>query len=1021
MKQVVPGGGNYFGPQVPIWFACAGLLASVTAMTGTPALPSINTNNVFNVTTYGAATGNADNATYIQAAINAASAATAGVGGGTVEIPGPGTYLSGPLTMQSKVNLQIDTNATLMMLPESSWPSSSTPFILGTSVNDVEISGSGTIDGQGAAWWGSGTRPNFIQFTGSHRILIQDVRLQNPPKFHLMLKGKNGDITIQGINIDTDPTSPNTDGMDIGSTNMLIQNCHITDGDDNIEIGGSSDTAADIMITNCMFGHGHGVSVGSLTQAGISNVTVINCIFTNTDNAIRMKSDNDRGGIIQNMSYYNIGMTNIKYAPIIIYSYYNVHGNPTTSGVTPSVAAGTAVASVSGTTPIWRNIVISNVTATAGQPGMIWARTELPATNIILSRLNITSTDSSAGDSAFALYNVRNVQVVNSQVHPAGSYTFELFNSQVTFTNTATGASAITLDGTSVTNALAFYNQSASLSDSTVFGATPISLGGSTLSDGTSLTLAAATPVNFTLGTNLTKVSVTGSLTLNSTLNIAAGDGFGAGTYTLFTYGGSRSGTPVLGTTPAGFNCVLSTATAGQVNLLVTSTNASPTPTTTSVQSSVNPSTYGTVVTFTATVSPAPTNGESVTFKDGSTTLGIGTLSSGQALYTNTATQLAAGSHSITAVYAGDGAYGASTSSIVTQTINKLALTVTGLTVNNKVYDGTTAATLNTNGYALHTVIGGDVVTLATNGYTATFASSNVANGISVTVTNLSLGGAQAANYTLTQPVGLTANITPAGSSILLTSSANPVAHLSPVSFTANVTPSTLSGSVLFLTNGVAFNSQTLSGGAATSATTAVLPRGTNTITAQYSGNSNYSPSTNTLNQIVTNNPPVANRAVYYRLVGYPLTIVITNLATNWSDLDGDEPVLAGVNASSTNGGTVTYDSTNIYYSDSNNVTDQFGYNITDGQGGTASGVVTVLMAQQTIFGGTINSNGSVTFSFSGIPGNTYWVETTTNLMPPVIWMTISTNTAATNGLWQFTDIQATNFPQGFYRTQLAQ
>ena len=70
---------------------------------------------------------------------------------------------------------------------------------------------------------------------------------------------------------------------------------------------------------------------------------------------------------------------------------------------------------------------------------------------------------------------------------------------------------------------------------------------------------------------------------------------------------------------------------------------------------------------FTATVSPAPTNGESVTFKDGSTTLGTGTLSSGQATYTTTATQLAAGSHSITAVYAGDGAYGASTSSPLTK------------------------------------------------------------------------------------------------------------------------------------------------------------------------------------------------------------------------------------------------------------------------------------------------------------------------------------------------------------------
>ncbi|HEV2437775.1 MAG TPA: glycosyl hydrolase family 28 protein [Verrucomicrobiae bacterium] len=556
-----------------------------TAVWGTPTLPNINTNNVFNVTTYGAATGNSDNAADIQAAINAASAAS---GGGTVEIPGPGTYLSGPLTLKSKVNLQIDSGATLMMLPKSSWPGTTT-FILGSSVSDVEISGAGTIDGQGAGWWGSSSRPNFIQFTSSHRILIQSstpqnpftgmvnaLTLQNPPTFHLMLKNNNGDITILGLDINTDPTSPNTDGMDVGSTNMLVQNCHISDGDDNIELGGSSALARDIMITNCMFGHGHGVSVGSLTQAGVSNVTVINCIFTNTDNAIRMKSDAGSGGVVQNMSYYNIGMTNIKYAPILIYSYYSSYGNPTTAGITPSVAAGTAVGTVSSTTPVWRNIVISNVTATAAQPGMIWSRTELPASNIILSKLNITSTDSSAGDSAFALYNVRGLQVVDSQIHPAGSYTFEMFNSQVTFTNSALGASTITLDGTSVTNALGFYNQSASLSDSTLFGAIPISLGGSTLSDGTSLTLAATTPMNFTLGTNLAKVSVTGNLSLNSTLNIAAGGGFAPGTYTLFTYSGSRSGSPTLGTTPAGYTYQLNTGTAGQVNLVVTSTNNSP-------------------------------------------------------------------------------------------------------------------------------------------------------------------------------------------------------------------------------------------------------------------------------------------------------------------------------------------------------------------------------------------------------------------------------------------------------------
>ena len=553
------------------------LMLNLSAL-AVPPLPTIPA-NVFYATNYGAVgDGVANNGVAIQNAINAASTA----GGGTVEITAAvGNYMCGPLTLKSSINLQVDAGATLQMLPVASWPGSTT-FINGSSLHDVEISGSGTIDGNAhfgtGEWWGPvggsahSSRPNFINFGGTTRILIQNLTLQNPPTFHLMLKGNNASITIQGININTDPTSPNTDGMDLGSTNMLIQNCHITDGDDNIEIGGSSATAADIMITNCMFGHGHGVSVGSLIQAGVSNVTVINCTFTNTDYAIRLKSDNDRGGMVQNMSYYNLGMTNIKYAPILIYSYYNVTGSPSNDGDTPTVVEGIAVALPTSTMPSWRNIIISNVTATAAQPGMIWPRTEWPATNILLDKLNITSTDSAAGDSAFAIYNARGVSVLDSHIHMAGGKSFEMFNAQVTFSNTATGASAITLDGAAVTNALAFYNLSASLTDSSVFGADPISLGGAMLTVSNNLNLASASVLNFLLGTNTDTIVVKTNLTFAGTVNISAGGGFGGGTYTLATYAGTLTwSSPVLGTTPAGYTYAFSTNTAGQVKLVVTS------------------------------------------------------------------------------------------------------------------------------------------------------------------------------------------------------------------------------------------------------------------------------------------------------------------------------------------------------------------------------------------------------------------------------------------------------------------
>ena len=1107
---------NYLPPRAPLLLSAIGLLSFVTATLAAwpPALPNIPaySTNVTQAPYNANGNGIATNTTAIQNAINDVSA----LGGGTVEIPGPGIYLTGPLTMKSKINLQIDPGATLRMLPMASW-SGTSPLLSFSSLHDVEISGSGSIDGQGGGWWptSAGSGLYMIYFTSCKTVLVQNVTVSNAPKQQIVFKSsKGGNITIQNIIIRAPSShagtpSHNTDGIDLVGTNCLIQNCDISTGDDNIALGTSSSgvPTADILVANCTFGDGHGMTIGSNTQGGVSNLTVINCTFNGTDCGIRMKSDNatsgggGEGGIAQDLHYYNLGMTNIRYQPILIYSYYNVDSSPT--GITPATAAGEPIGSSSF--PIWQNIVISNITATVasgGEAGMIWGRTETPATNITLSQIHITA------PANFRLYNVKGLQVVDSQISlTGGGNTFSIYNAQFTITNYTLATNVFSMDGLAGTNSLALYNTRATMSDSTAIGVNPLTLSASTLSNSASLALPATRVVNFVLGTNNATVAVAGILALTNTLNIATNSGFGPGTNTLFTYTVTLSGLPTLGSAPPGYNYAFDTNTARQVRLVITSTNASPTPTTTTNQSSANPSTYGTAVTFTATVSPAPTNGESVTFKDGLTTLGPGTLSGGQATFNTTATQLAAGAHSITAVYAGDGAYDASTSSVLTQTVNQLALTVSGLTISNKVYNKTIAATLNTNGYTLNTVIGGDAVTLVTNGYTATFASSNVANGINVTVTSLSLGGAQAANYTLTQPTGLTAsitplgltvtgltisnkvydkttaatlitngyalntviggdavmlvtngytatfassnvangitvtvtnlalggaqagnynltqptgltaNITPAGSSLQVGPSANPVAHLSSVSFTASVTPSTLSGSVLFLTNGIAFDSQTLSGGTATSVTTATLPRGTNTITAQYSGNTNYSPSTNTLSEVVTNNPPVANPAAYYRLVGYPLTIVITNLATNWSDLDGDKPVLAGVTTPSTNGGAVSFDSTNVYYSDSNDVTDQFGYTINDGQGGVAGGVVTVLMAQQNISGVTVNSDGSVTLSFSGIPGSTNWVETTTNLVPPVDWMPISTNVADTNGLWQFTDTQATNCPLRFYRS----
>src|SRR3974377_339069 len=117
---------------------------------GAPALPTIP-GGVYNILNYGAVgDGVTTNTAAIQAAINAAAGSAAR--GGTVFVPA-GTFLSGFLTLSNNINLQLDASATLKMLPYGSFPDSAPAFIYANKLHDIEISGSGTIDGQGAVWW----------------------------------------------------------------------------------------------------------------------------------------------------------------------------------------------------------------------------------------------------------------------------------------------------------------------------------------------------------------------------------------------------------------------------------------------------------------------------------------------------------------------------------------------------------------------------------------------------------------------------------------------------------------------------------------------------------------------------------------------------------------------------------------------------------------------------------------------------------------------------------------------------
>jgi polygalacturonase/beta-glucanase (GH16 family) len=363
-------------------------MKKMTVLTALLLLPVCCFTQVIDITSppYNASTASADNAAAIQSAITAAAS------GDTVLVPA-GTFLSGPITLKSNMNFQLAPGAILRMLAFGTFPQN-TDFIYGKNISNISITGSGVIDGQGQAWWDDfnagnpdNRPPAMIYFSGCTGVTITGVAVQDSPKFHIQLLGACSKVYASGLSITAAWPSPNTDGMDIRGDTILIENCYISDGDDVIQLGGSSDPVSNVTIRNCTFGTGHGLSIGGYTQAGVSNLLVDNCTFNGTQYGIRWKTGRDRGGIINNLTYSNITMNGILLYPFFLTSFYpNPSSLPPTADdwVTPTA-----------TTPYWSNITLRNITAStaasgAKSPGIMWASAESPVENLLIDNVIVT-------------------------------------------------------------------------------------------------------------------------------------------------------------------------------------------------------------------------------------------------------------------------------------------------------------------------------------------------------------------------------------------------------------------------------------------------------------------------------------------------------------------------------------------------------------------------------------------------------------------------------------------------------
>jgi autotransporter-associated beta strand protein len=540
----------------------------------------------------------------------------------------------------------------------------------------------------------------------------------------------------------------------------------------------------------------------------------------------------------------------------------------------------------------------------------------------------------------------------------------------------------------------------------TLSNSTATALMGGNLGTGSgavALTYASGTPsFNITNGTLTLSGSTT--FTVNNT-----GSALAVGSYKIIS---KNTGGGVAGTLPAvtvnGGGLASGTSgslqiSSGELYLVVQNTTA----TALTLSAGSNPSTYGTALTLQAMVSPAPADGSTITFKDGATTIGTGTTVSGVATLTTNA--LAAGSHSLTTVYPGDASSLGSTSSALSQTVNPAPL---GITANNdsKTYNG--LGYTGGNGVTYSGFVNSETSAVLGGSLSYGGTSQNATNAGSYSIIP---SGLTSANYAISYTNGLL-TVIQANTFVGASSTKNPSGFTDSVSFTATL-PADATGSVVFFSPSGSFSTNAVSGGNASSVALITLARGTNLITVAYLGDGNYSGSTNTLNQIVTNHPPVANNASYTRNAAVnSFKILVSNLLTNATDSDGDTLALVSVSAT-TNNATIAVASGYVMYNNTNAVADQFTYTVTDGNGGTNSATVNISIDNTPIFGQSqiVNTTGgTATLNFAGIPGYSYSVGRSADLSS---WMVIWTTNAPVGGVFEFIDTSAPS-TNAFYRLQ---
>jgi polygalacturonase len=404
----------------------------------------------FNVRAFGA-TG--DGVQKDTAAIARAIAACAQAGGGVVEFPA-GRYLTGTIRLQSHIVLHVGPGATILGSPDvadypivpnpwgpDDWqgPTQMSALIYADGAENIGLTGLGTIDGQGLIWWKRlwftdqdskakrdvsgvdpadaayvkkhGGRPRLIRLVNCRHVRIADLTLRNSPRWtvHPLFCDH---VTITGVTILNPESSANTDGINPESCRFVhIANCHIDTGDDAITLKSGHNAVGrrkarpteNVTITNCTIRRAHGaITIGSEMSGDVRNVTVSNCVFTGTEKGLRIKSNRDRGGVVERIRIANIVMQDVVEAINLVTSYY--------SGDTPG-----EMVPVGEGTPRFRDIHLSDVIARGSRrAGQITGLREMPIQDVSLHNIRISA------NTGFVLQDATGIRLTDVQIDVKG-------------------------------------------------------------------------------------------------------------------------------------------------------------------------------------------------------------------------------------------------------------------------------------------------------------------------------------------------------------------------------------------------------------------------------------------------------------------------------------------------------------------------------------------------------------------------------------------------------------------------